>query len=211
MPSNALSMDEVDQILNAVSRIKNPKFIIASGSLSPGVPLDIYADLSKIAKKSGAKFIVDTSGEALKHAFTEGAYLIKPNLLEVAMLAGLEKIEVKDVERVAKELINKNTCEVIVVSLGADGAILVTKNESHRVAAPKVEAKSTVGAGDSMVAGMVYALSKGFSFEKILQYGVASGTAATMNQGTELCKKKDVEILLAALSNQPSEKLKAEN
>lgn len=207
MPSNALSLEEVNQILYAVSNIKNPKFIIASGSLPPGVPVDIYADLSKIAKKSGAKFIVDTSGEALKHAFNEGAYLIKPNLLELATLAGLEKIEVKDVERVAKELINKNTCEVIVVSLGADGAMLITKNEAHLVEAPKVEAKSTVGAGDSMVAGMVYALSKGFSFEKVLQYGVACGSAATMNRGTELCKKEDVEVLMSVIRGQVSHNL----
>ena len=195
MPSTALLENEWQQCLKAVEGIKNVEFIVASGSLPQDVPLNIYAQLAKIAKKSKAKFIVDTSGEALKQAVDEGVYLLKPNLGELASLVGLEKIEIADVEEVAKKLIQKNKCEIIVVSLGGAGAILVTKSETYRATPPKVEVKSTVGAGDSMLAGIVYSLSKGMNLKQTLQYGVACGTAATMNLGTELCRKEDVEKL----------------
>lgn len=195
MPSTGLLENEWQQCLKAVEDIKNVEFIVASGSLPTGVPLNIYAQLAKIAKKSHAKFIVDTSGEALKHAADEGVYLLKPNLRELGFLAGIENIDETDVEAVAKELIHKNRCEIMVVSLGKAGAILVTKNETYRVKPPKVVTKSTVGAGDSMVAGIVFSLSKGRDLKQTLQYGVACGTAATLNEGTELCRKEDVEKL----------------
>ena len=200
MPSTALLENEWQECLKAVEGIKSGGFIVASGSLPPGVPLNIYAQLAKIAKKSNAKFIVDTSGEALIQAADEGVYLLKPNLGELALLAGLEKIDIADVENVAKKIIHKNQCAIIVVSLGKDGAILVTKNETHKVIPPKVDTKSTVGAGDSMVAGLVYSLSRGRSLKQTLQYGVACGTAATMNLGTELCRKEDVEKLFKLLT-----------
>ena len=200
MPSTALLENEWQQCLKAIEDIKNVEFIVASGSLPSGVPLNIYAQLAKIAKKSHAKFIVDTSGEALKHAADEGVYLLKPNLGELALLAGLEKIVIADVEVVAKKIIHQYKCAVIVVSLGKDGAILVTKNETHKVLPPKVVTKSTVGAGDSMVAGIVYSLYKGMDLKQTLQYGVACGTAATMNPGTELCRKEDVEKLFKLLT-----------
>jgi 6-phosphofructokinase 2 len=199
MPGTPLLKKEWQACLKAVKSIKNAEFIIASGSLPPGVPLNIYAQLARIAKHSKSKFIVDTSGEALKEAVDEGVYLLKPNLGELASLVGIEKIDIRDVEEIAKTLIHKNKCAIIVVSLGAEGAMLVTKNETYRTKPPKVEVKSTVGAGDSMVAGFVYSLSKGMSLKQTLQYGVACGTAATMNLGTELCRKEDVERLFKLL------------
>jgi 6-phosphofructokinase 2 len=126
-------------------------------------------------------------------------YLLKPNLGELASLVGIERVDIRDVEEIAKTLIHKNKCAIIVVSLGAEGAMLVTKNETYKTKPPKVEVKSTVGAGDSMVAGFVYSLSKGMSLKQTLQYGVACGTAATMNLGTELCRKQDVERLFKLL------------
>ena len=195
MPNTELLESEWQQCLKAVEDIKNVEFIIASGSLPPGIPLNIYAQLAKIAKKKKAKFIVDTSGDALNQAADEGVYLLKPNLTELGFLAGIAKISEVDVEAIAKELIAKNKCEIIVVSLGKAGAILVTKTETFRAKPPKVVTKSTVGAGDSMVAGIVYSLSKGMNLKEALQYGVACGTAATMNEGTELCRKEDVEKL----------------
>jgi 6-phosphofructokinase 2 len=194
MPGTPLSENEWQQCLKAVEEITDAEFIIASGSLPPGVPLNIYAQLAKIAKNKNAKFVVDTSGEALKEAAAEGVYLLKPNLGELSALSGIEKIDNGNVEEVAKGLIGKNCCRVIVVSLGALGAILVTKNETI------VDRKSTVGAGDSMVAGIVYALSKGMNLKQALQYGVACGTAATLNTGTELCKKEDVEKLFKLMT-----------
>ena len=93
-------------------------------------------------------------------------------------------MELIEVEKAAKKLIENKSAEIVVVSLGAEGAILVTKDETHLVKAPKVEKKSTVGAGDSMVGGMVWALSQNKSLKEVIQIGVCCGTAATMNEGT---------------------------
>ena len=199
MPGTDLSENEWKQCLKEVKKISKAEFIIASGSLPPGVPLNIYAQLAKIAKHNNAKFIVDTSGEALNQAADEGVYLLKPNLAELSSLTGIKKIDVANVEEVAKELIRKKGCDVIVGSLGIAGAILVTKSETYRITPPQVDRKSTVGAGDSMVAGIVYSLSRGMNLKQVLQYGVACGTAATMNPGTELCRKEDAEKLFKLL------------
>ena len=199
MPANRLFKNEWLDCLKIIKNQQQVDFIIASGSLPIGVPLDVYAQLSKIAKKHRAKFIIDTSGDALKKAVEVGVYLLKPNLEELGILLGTDSLKIEDVEAAAKELICRNNCEIIVTSLGAKGAVLVTKEKSFHVKPPKVVVKSTIGAGDSMVAGIVFGLSHGESLEKSLQYGVACGTATTMNLGSQLCKKKDVKMLLKVL------------
>jgi 6-phosphofructokinase 2 len=202
MPSNSLLENEWKECLCIIEKLRNIDFIVASGSLPPGVPHDIYAQLAKIAKNNKAKFIVDTSGEALKQAVDEGVYLLKPNIEELGLLVGIENLTIADAKRTAKELILKKNCEIIVVSLGSEGAMLVTKSRTYIVKPPKVEVKSTVGAGDSMVAGIVFSLSNGKNLKESLQYGVACGTATTMNKGTELCKKEDVEKLFKLITDE---------
>lgn len=195
MPGTELSEEEWKQCLHAVEERNDVEYIVASGSLPPGVPLDVYAQLSKIAKTKNAKLIIDAPGEALKQAVTEGAYLVKPNLGELASLAGMERIDISEVETVAKRILNNYPVEIMAISLGSDGAMLLTKNEMYKIIPPQVQRKSTVGAGDSMVAGIIYSLSAGMNLKQALQYGVACGTAATMNAGTELCKRADAEYL----------------
>ncbi|MBK8346480.1 MAG: 1-phosphofructokinase family hexose kinase [Saprospiraceae bacterium] len=196
MPGNEVAESEFRRCLSEIASIKYLDYIVASGSLPPGVPSDIFARLAVIAKDKGAKLIVDTSGLPLKSAIDTGVFLIKPNIDELGTLTGKENISIENVEAVAKILLNQNKCQVIVVSMGPEGAILVTKEKSYRVKPPPVEKKSTVGAGDSMVAGLVFSLSTGKDLEYALQFGVACGTAATMNPGTELCHKSDVYQLL---------------
>ena len=200
MPGTELLKNEWEQCLKAVEEISDVEFIVASGSLPPGVPPDIYAQLAVIAKKKNAKLIVDTSGEALKHAARAGVYLLKPNLAELASLIGIKKIDDSDIAKIAKEFIKNDKCEVLVVSMGEKGAMLVTKNDIHRAIPPPVNRKSTVGAGDSMVAGIVLSLSQKRSFKETLQYGIACGTAATMNPGTELCRKEDADKLFELIA-----------
>lgn len=195
MPGTKLNEAEWKNCLTAVEEIDNIDFLVASGSLPPGVPTNIYATLADIAKKKKAKFIVDTSGEALKDAAERGVYLMKPNLGELSYLAGLKELIHDDVVEVARKIIAKGMCEVMVVSMGMHGATLVTKDSFETITSPKVDLKSTVGAGDSMVAGIIFFLSKGKSIAEAIRFGVACGTAATMNPGTELCKKEDAERL----------------
>jgi 6-phosphofructokinase 2 len=137
--------------------------------------------------------IVDSSGIALRQAIADGVYLVKPNLGELSGLAGKERIELQEIPAIARRFITRNQCEVMLVSMGEAGAMLVTRDDIYQVTAPKVERKSTVGAGDSMLAGIVLSLQNGNSLRSATAYGVAAGTAATMNPGTELCRLSDTE------------------
>ncbi len=200
MPGPELQPQEWQHCLTAIEEMPDVSFIVASGSIPAGVPHDIFARLAEIARKKNARLVVDTSGDPLKQAAQKSVYLLKPNLGELSMLAGKEELNIESVEDVAREVIGKGSCEVIVVSLGAAGAMLVTAKECYNVVPPAVVRKSTVGAGDSMVAGIVWSLSQNKSLLRALHYGVACGTAATMNAGTELCRLQDVEKLYALIS-----------
>jgi len=200
MPGPAITDAEWQALLSEIEKTEAVSYIVASGAVPHGVPEDIFARIARIAKKKNAKFIVDSSGSALNEALREGVFLVKPNLGELSLLAGKEWLSVTEAETIAREFIQGNKCEIMVVSMGAEGALLVTANETARVIPPVVERKSTVGAGDSMVAGIVLSLSKGWSARKAVQYGVACGTAATMNPGTELCHPEDTEKLFAVIT-----------
>ena len=195
MPGPLVEEVEWKKLLDTLEKINGIDFIVASGSLPPGVPVDIYARIASVAKRKGTKCVVDTSGEALQLAAEEGVYLLKPNLGELSSLVGSEEISTGMVDDVAATLIENGRSEVVLVSMGAAGAMLVTKQTVKQLSAPVVKRISTVGAGDSMVAGIIMGLSKGFSILESAKYGVASGTAATINPGTELCRLEDVERL----------------
>ena len=194
-PGAKLSEQEWQQCIESIDKINNAEFLVASGSLPEGVPDDIFARLATISKKKNLKLVVDTSKAALRHAANEGVFMLKPNLNELSSLLGKKELSIEEVAPAAKEIIEKRYCEVLLVSLGEKGAMLFTQHDQLKVSAPKVEKKSTVGAGDSMVAGFVLSLSQGKNFENALRYGVACGTAATMQPGTELCNKKDADAL----------------
>ena len=179
------------------------EYVVASGSLPDGVPADFFGKVAAIVKKKNAKLIIDTSGEALKHAVKEGVYLIKPNIGELSNLYGKENLQKEEVVIAARSIIQQGGCEIMVVSMGKEGAVLISADKSFQVTAPEVTVKSTVGAGDSMVAGMVLAVSKGWELEEVLKYGIACGTAATINAGTALCSKEDVERIYGILKDQP--------
>ncbi|MFI5129723.1 MAG: 1-phosphofructokinase family hexose kinase [Chitinophagales bacterium] len=204
MPGTKLLKKEWQKCLLMIKQKKNIQFIVASGSLPPGVPANIYAQLAVIAKKKNAKLVVDTSGEALKHAAHEGVYLLKPNLAELSFLVGKKHLNERDIAAAANKIISREHCEVLVISMGNKGAMLFTKDIFAKVIPPPVKIKSTVGAGDSMVAGIVYALSKGKDLKTSLQYGVASGTAATLHPGTELCSKEATDKLFKKIQRAKS-------
>ena len=199
-PGNELFDVEKEKIIEIIAELKS-EYLVISGSLNEGLPTNFYSKIAEIAKEKGLKVIVDTSGEALQKVLKTGVYLIKPNIGELAKLIGVERLELPEVEKASKKLIENKSAEIVVVSFGAEGAILVSKEESHFIKAPKVERKSTVGAGDSMVGGMVWALSQNKSFKEVLHMGVCCGTAATMNEGTQLFNLEDVLQLLEKLND----------
>lgn len=179
--------------LEQLSPEKTPKYVVASGSLPPGVPDNFYEQLATIAHRKNFRLIVDTSGDALLHAAGEGVYLLKPNLGELAALAGKEKISAMEQEEIAMQVLEQGKCKVLVVSLGPRGAMLASQEGITYVVPPTMPQQSAVGAGDSMVAGMVLCLLEGGSLSDMVRYGVAAGTAATMTPGSELCRKEDAD------------------
>jgi len=202
VPGSKLSTEEIELCFSAISSLKPlPSIIVASGSLPPGVPDDFFARLAVMSKQKGIKLIVDTSGAPLRLAAQEGVYLLKPNLSELGSLVGTNYLQLDEVDEAALEVIQKGHCEIVVVSMGPLGAMLVTKESYEMVSAPTVKKLSTVGAGDSMVAGMVWTLEQGKSLSEMVRFGVACGTAATMNSGTQLFKPEDVYRLYDWINN----------
>lgn len=196
MPGPDVTEDECQKTLNQLDRLLIAgDFLVASGSLSPHMPNDFYAKVATLTKSKKVKFVLDSSGEAFIQGAKEDVLLLKPNLSELSLLCGVDAISFAELEERAQKFLKNNPCEVMIVSLGSQGALMATKNQVEYIAAPIVLQKSTIGAGDSMVAGMVMALYQGKSFSDMAKYGVACGTAATMTPGSQLCKKKDVEAL----------------
>lgn len=193
-PGASLSEKEQQQILSKIKETTG-NYLVLSGSLNEGLPADFYQKIIQLTKESNTKIIVDTSGAALEKALESGVYLVKPNVGELAKLIGVEKLEMEEVANAAKKLIAIGSAEIVVVSLGPQGAVLVTKDQTEFVPAPNVVRKSTVGAGDSMVGAMVWALSQEKSLKEVVQWGVACGSAATMNEGTQLFKIEDAQRL----------------
>lgn len=200
MPGGKLDDEELSECLRIVKNLPDDvAFLVASGSLPPGAPDDFYGQIAKISRDKNIKCIIDTSGDALPKAAESGVFLLKPNLGELSQLAGKEHMSGMEQEEVANEILGKGKAEILIVSLGARGAMLATKDKIEYVVPPTVKQDSTVGVGDTMVAGIVLSLSRGDDLRDVLNWGVAAGTAATMTPGTELCKKKDVEDIFSWL------------
>lgn len=200
MPGPKLRKKEWEPLLEELSAMEPaPDFVVASGSLPPGVPVDFYARVARVGKQRGAKTIVDVSGRALEAALEEGVFLIKPNVREFRELVGREVREQAQIEAAALELVESGRCEILVISLGAAGALAVSRDFSEHILPPTVPIVSKVGAGDSMVAGMVLSLARGRSSRESVLFGVATGTAAVMTPGTELCRREDAERLYAGI------------
>jgi 6-phosphofructokinase 2 len=187
----ALGAEEWRSGLAALEALEADYFV-ASGSLPKGVPEDFYARIARNARERGIRFVLDTSGEALRQALGAGVHLIKPNLGELERLLGRSLPDPAEQEAAARQLVDEGRAEIVTVSLGADGALLATQDGCFRLRAPKVTPKSAVGAGDSFVAGMTLGLAEGRAPKDAFTLAVATGTATVLTMGTELCRRADV-------------------
>ncbi|MCM4153444.1 1-phosphofructokinase family hexose kinase [Arenibacter sp. N53] len=196
VPGPIVEKEEWETLLDQLEKnLEEGDYLVASGKLPPGMPDDFYVQVAEVAKKKKTRFVLDTSGEALVKATKSKVFMLKPNLGELSSLCGVKSISAMELETLAKKFLNEHDCEVLVVSLGAKGALLATKNLMEHIPAPTVLQKSTIGAGDSMVAGMIVSLLQGKTYSEMVKYGVACGTAATMHEGTQLCNKNDADNL----------------
>jgi 6-phosphofructokinase 2 len=204
LPGPALTEGEWQACLGVLAEAAvGASFIVASGSLPPGVPVDAYARVVRQAKALGVRCVVDTSGEPLKAALAEGVFLAKPNRREFRDLTGVASDDVAQLAPAARDFVARGRAEVLVVSMGADGALLTTRDLQLRAVPPPVKTNSSVGAGDSFVAGITSALARGLAVDEAFRWGVACGTAALISPGTELCRRGDVERLLAEVRPEP--------
>ena len=166
--------------------------LVASGSLAEGVPTSFYAAIAEMAAASDTSFVLDTSGAALAGALGRGVSLIKPNLRELADLVG-EDIATESAQvKACRALVDTGKAKAVALTLGAEGALLVTGGGVWRARPPKVAMESAVGAGDSFTAGMVWGMASGWKIEKAFSLGIAAGAAAALTPGTELCHADDV-------------------
>lgn len=196
MPGMLLDVEEQQQVLTVLGSLTEiPEFLVISGSLPPGVEPEFLVRIVRAAKTLGIKVVIDTSGPALHQVLNEGVYLAKPNVGELSKMAGVDELDNEAVAQAAHTLVRDGKCEIVVTSLGPQGACVVTKDLVDHIPAPAVKKRSTVGAGDSMVAGLVYGLLTGLGVRETVRLGIACGSAATMNPGTELFHKADAEKL----------------
>ncbi len=196
LPGAELSEGEWTTCLGRLEEMKAiPAFVVGSGSLPPGAPDDFYARMAKIAKGRGSKVVTDTSGYALAEALKEGVYLAKPNLRELQELMKTTLHDRSSQVDACQELIARGNAQIVALTLGANGAILVTAEGAYAARVSGVEVASAVGAGDSFVGGMVWKLASGGEVVDAFRYGVAAGSAAVMNAGTELCHPQDAANL----------------
>lgn len=192
MPGAALSEDEFRQIEERVLTIESGAILVISGSLPPGVQLEKLTQLITVAQKQGIRCIIDSSGEALAAALEIGNIeLVKPNQKELSALVGRPLNQPHDVLRAAQEIINSGKARRVVVSLGPQGALGVDQQGHVQVVPPPMKSQSTVGAGDSMVGAMTLKLAEDAPLDDMVRFGVAAGSAATINQGTRLCASED--------------------
>jgi len=194
LPGPALSEPEWQQGIREIERLAEPPgILVMSGSLPPGVPDDFYARVARIAKDRGTRLVLDSSGPALSAALQAGMYLIKPNLRELRELTGQTLEDETSWLAACRALLDAGQAEVVALTLGNQGALLATRDAAVRAPALPIEPVSTVGAGDSFLGAMVWALAGGHDLEDAFRYGVAAGSAALITPGTELCRREDVE------------------
>jgi 6-phosphofructokinase 2 len=194
----AVSAEEWDQCLAALETL-DFDYVVASGSLPRAMPASAFARVVDIADRKNARVVLDTSGPALRHTLEKGVFLIKPNLRELEELTGYELPNTAVQVSAARILIAANVAQIVALTLGSDGALLVSNDETWSAEVPPVIARSAVGAGDSFVGGATLALAQGKSLRVALASGVAAGTAAVLAPGGGLSQRDDIERLYAEL------------
>lgn len=170
-------------------------WVALGGSLPPGVPPDAYAILTGIAKEEGAKVLLDADGEPMKLGMHAKPTMIKPNSKEAARLLNRPVDTTEAAVQAANELLTLGL-EIAIVSRGVDGAVLASGDEAWIGYTPAVEAKSTIGSGDSLLGGFLYGLVSNLGLEKAFALGLASGAATAATDGSEIARKPVIDRLL---------------
>ena len=201
-PGPCISRGELENLIAEITRIEpKPQFLVMAGSVPPGVPDDIYRQLIVEAKERGIRTVFDSDDEWLRQGIEAKPDIIKPNVYEAEQLLGIKLKDEAAIVQAAKALIAQGI-EIVIISRGSGGMIVASGDNIFKVVPPQVEVRSTVGAGDSAIAGLVMSLSGGAGIEEASRLAVAAGTATALTPGTALCHRDDVEKLLPQIEIQ---------
>jgi 6-phosphofructokinase 2 len=205
LPGPTLSAAESQACLDHLAALADaPRYLVASGSLPPGAPDDFYAQVASAARARGSRAVVDSSGAALAAALRAGVYLVKPSLRELRESSGLALQTLQEQRDGCARLVAQGRAEIIALSLGGAGALLVTAQEAWHAPALKVDVASTIGAGDSFLAGLLWSLDRDLPPAEALRWAMACGAAALLSAGTALSRREDVERLLPLARVEPA-------
>jgi 6-phosphofructokinase 2 len=199
LPGPEVSANEVQACFDFVAKHLPKQFLVISGGIAPGVPIDFYARLTRLANQHSVPVVIDANGPALHAALQEGVFLFKPSLRELSQLVGHDLPDEKSWISACHALIEQKKAQLIALSLGEQGAMVISQDQCWRAEALKVDVQTTIGAGDSFVGGMVWALHKGHDLLHAFQYGMAASAAALLQKGTPLCQASDVHRLLPSV------------
>lgn len=187
---------ELKEFLNTYEKVLNEgDIVVLSGSVPKGIGTDIYKTLSEIGCQKECKVVLDVSGEYLKEGIMANPYMIKPNIHELEEIVATKLETINEIVEVCNELIDSGI-ELICVSMGSKGAVLVGKDLVLQGEIPKVKVKSTVGAGDSLVAGFTVGLSKGLTIKEAFRLGIAASVIAVTKEGTRAATLEEVETVI---------------
>ncbi len=178
----------------AAAQAAEGEWVIASGSLPHGVPEDAYARLARIAADREQRFVLDTSGKALRLALKQGGLaLVKPSLGELELLVGRKLIDPAAQDAEAMALVRSGAARLVAVTLGQQGALLATPDGVLRLPGMDVPMHSSVGAGDAFLGAAALSLARGGSPAEALAWGTAAGTTAIACAGTARLRRVEVE------------------
>ena len=191
-----VSSSLIDKLIDEIdARLEHTHILVLSGSIPPGVPADIYRRLIRMAHRKDVKTVLDTAGEPFALGLEEKPFLVKPNSLEFEQTFKKDLKAGKGPLEVARSVIESGV-SYLCISMGADGALLLDREHAYRAKALPIEAKGLTGAGDSMVAGMCYALRRHLGSEDMLRYAMACSAGSVRQEGTLLARESDVKELL---------------
>jgi len=198
-PGPTISEEDLTKLMGKVRELARPKDSwVLAGSLPPGVPPSIYADMITILKSAGAPVFLDTSDEALRQACQAKPFLIKPNAEEAHELTGFPVDTPAEIAAAGKA-IQAMGAENVIISMGRQGALLVNGQRAWLAASPEIVESNPIGAGDSMVAGLVWGLSQGHDMPEALRRGIACGAATASQSGTAVGTLSQVNALLSQI------------
>jgi 1-phosphofructokinase len=204
LPGPPIREDEVHRLKRKLAgRAKEYQTLVLSGSVPPGVSPTIYRDLAEDARLRGDRVVLDADGEVLKAGMASAPFMIKPNLHELQRLVGRDLADDAAIHQALDELLDAHAVELIVLTRGHGCVIAATRKQRLKATPPPCEARTTVGAGDSMIAGFLHAYKGPDSLGEALCWGVAAGTACVVSPGTELAHLADVRRFRALVEVTP--------